>query len=76
MIYVYFLLAILSISFSNTFFIQKVHVSGAGDFQLGQIDVFKDPCLLSEWKSSDVMETEDNGTQVCCIVESKSLETE
>ncbi|KAJ1264343.1 hypothetical protein BS78_09G256100 [Paspalum vaginatum] len=43
---------------------QLVHVSGAGDFQLGQIDVLKDPCPLSERKSSDVMETEENGIQV------------
>ncbi|XP_066366295.1 uncharacterized protein [Miscanthus floridulus] len=43
---------------------QLVHVSGAGDFQLGQIDVLKDPCPLSERKSSDVMETEDNGIQI------------
>ncbi|KAL6859404.1 hypothetical protein ACP4OV_017663 [Aristida adscensionis] len=37
---------------------------GAGDFQLGQIDVLKDPYPLSERKSSDVMETEDNGSQI------------
>ncbi|CAL4895990.1 unnamed protein product [Urochloa decumbens] len=43
---------------------QLVHVSGAGDFQLGQIDVLKDPYPLSERKSSDVMETEDNGIQI------------
>lgn len=49
------------------FSIQKVHVSGAGDFQLGQIDVLKDPCPLCERKSSDVMETEDDGIQVCYI---------
>jgi hypothetical protein len=65
------------ISFSNnTFSIQKVHVSGAGDFQLGQIDVLKDPCPLSERKSSDVMETEDNGIQVCCIQDFKAFEIE
>ncbi|TVU30228.1 hypothetical protein EJB05_21838 [Eragrostis curvula] len=43
---------------------EQVHVSGAGDFQLGQIDVLKDPCPVSERKSSDVMETEDSGDQV------------
>ncbi|XP_062179880.1 uncharacterized protein LOC133884470 [Phragmites australis] len=43
---------------------QLVHVSGAGDFQLGQIDVLKDPCPVSKRKSSDVMETEDNGNQI------------
>ncbi|KAG2624219.1 hypothetical protein PVAP13_3KG113900 [Panicum virgatum] len=43
---------------------QLVHVSGAGDFQLSQIDVLKDPCPLNERKSSDVMETEDNGIQI------------
>jgi len=43
---------------------QLVHVSGAGDFQLSQIDVFKDPCPLNERKNSDVMETEDNGIQI------------
>ncbi|KAK3154012.1 hypothetical protein QOZ80_2BG0184710 [Eleusine coracana subsp. coracana] len=43
---------------------QLVHVSGAGDFQLGQIDVLKDPCPVSERKSSDVMETEDSGDQI------------
>jgi pre-rRNA-processing protein TSR1 len=52
---------------SNIFSIQKVHVSGAGDFQLGQIDVLKDPCPLRERKSSDVMETEDDVIQVCYI---------
>ena len=62
-----FFLALMFISFSNTFSIQKVHVSGAGDFQLSQIDVFKDPCPLNERKNSDVMETEDNGIQVCYI---------
>jgi hypothetical protein len=29
--------------------------------------IFKDPCPLNERKSSDVMETEDNGIQVCYI---------
>ncbi|CAN6340232.1 unnamed protein product [Urochloa humidicola] len=43
---------------------QLVHVSGAGDFQLGQIDVLKDPYPLSERKSSDVMDTEENGIQI------------
>lgn len=62
--------------YGNTFSIQKVHVSGAGDFQLGQIDVLKDPCPLSERKSSDVMETEDNGIQVCCVEDLKALEIE
>ena len=62
-----FFLALMFISFSNIFSIQKVHVSGAGDFQLSQIDVLKDPCPLNERKSSDVMETEDNGIQVCYI---------
>jgi len=69
-------LSYFAISFSNTFSIQKVHVSGAGDFQLGQIDVLKDPCPLSERKSSDVMETEDNGIQVCCIEDLKAFEIE
>jgi pre-rRNA-processing protein TSR1 len=64
------------ISFSNTFSIPKVHVSGAGDFHLGQIDVLKDPCPLSERKISDVMETEDNGIQVCCIEDLKAFEIE
>uniref|UniRef100_A0A0A9EXB4 AARP2CN domain-containing protein n=1 Tax=Arundo donax TaxID=35708 RepID=A0A0A9EXB4_ARUDO len=46
---------------------QLVHVSGAGDFQLGQIDVLKDPCPVSKWKSSDVMETEDDANQTLRI---------
>ncbi|KAK3157868.1 hypothetical protein QOZ80_2AG0129360 [Eleusine coracana subsp. coracana] len=43
---------------------QLVHVSGAGDFQLGQIDVLKDPCPVSERKISYIMETEDSGDQI------------
>jgi hypothetical protein len=39
-------------------------VSGAGDFQLGQIDVLKDPCPVIERKSSDEMDTEDNKEHV------------
>jgi hypothetical protein len=42
----------------------KVHVSGAGDFQLGQIDVLKDPFPISERKNSDVMDSDDNQIQV------------
>jgi hypothetical protein len=43
-------------------------VLGAGDFQLGQIDVLKDPCPVIERKSSDViMDTEDNEEQVSHI---------
>lgn len=39
-------------------------MSGAGDFQLGQIDVLKDPCPVIERKSSDEMDTEDNKEHV------------
>lgn len=41
-----------------------VHVSGAGDFELGQIDVLKDPIPISERKNSDVMDSEENGIQI------------
>ena len=40
-------------------------MSGAGDFQLGQIDILKDPCPVSERKNSDVMDSDDNQIQVC-----------
>ncbi|XP_020175611.1 uncharacterized protein [Aegilops tauschii subsp. strangulata] len=43
---------------------QLVHVSGAGDFQLGQIDILKDPCPVSERKNSDVMDSDDNQIQI------------
>ncbi|KAM0915889.1 hypothetical protein ACQ4PT_010544 [Festuca glaucescens] len=43
---------------------QLVHVSGAGDFQLGQIDVLKDPFPISERKNSDVMDSDDNQIQI------------
>ncbi|CAL9115738.1 unnamed protein product [Musa textilis] len=38
---------------------QLVHVSGAGDFQLGRIDVLKDQCPMSERKSSNSMDADD-----------------
>uniref|UniRef100_M8B6P0 Pre-rRNA-processing TSR1-like protein n=1 Tax=Aegilops tauschii TaxID=37682 RepID=M8B6P0_AEGTA len=43
---------------------EVVHVSGAGDFQLGQIDILKDPCPVSERKNSDVMDSDDNQIQI------------
>ena len=42
-------------------------MSGAGDFQLEQIDVLKDPFPVSERKNSDVMDSDDNQIQVCFI---------
>ncbi|WOK92487.1 pre-rRNA-processing protein [Canna indica] len=38
---------------------QLVHVSGAGDFQLGKIDILKDPFPISERKSSNSMDSDD-----------------
>lgn len=50
--------------FSNTFATQKVHLSGVGDFQLGQIDILKDPFPINERKNSNAMDSEDSGIQV------------
>ncbi|XP_027334573.1 pre-rRNA-processing protein TSR1 homolog isoform X2 [Abrus precatorius] len=38
---------------------QLVHVSGAGDFQLGKIEVLKDPCPLNARKNQDLMDSEE-----------------
>ncbi|MFS8020286.1 putative ribosome biogenesis protein Bms1/Tsr1 [Helianthus anomalus] len=38
---------------------QLVHVSGAGDFQLGKIQLLKDPCSLSVKKDGDFMDADD-----------------
>ncbi|CAA6655976.1 unnamed protein product [Spirodela intermedia] len=38
---------------------QLVHVSGAGDFQLGKIEVLKDPFPLSERSNYDSMDSDD-----------------
>ncbi|XP_006663372.1 pre-rRNA-processing protein TSR1 homolog [Oryza brachyantha] len=43
---------------------QLVHVSGAGDFQLGQIDVLKDPFPINERKNSNAMDSEDGDIQI------------
>lgn len=44
---------------------QLIHVSGAGDFQLGKIDVLKDPYPMNERKGYDSMDSEDiNALQV------------
>ncbi|KAF5803959.1 putative ribosome biogenesis protein Bms1/Tsr1 [Helianthus annuus] len=38
---------------------QLVHVSGAGDFQLGKIQLLKDPCSLSVKKDGDFMDADE-----------------
>ncbi|KAI3725539.1 hypothetical protein L1987_65329 [Smallanthus sonchifolius] len=44
---------------------QLVHVSGAGDFQLGKIELLKDPCSLSVKKEGDFMDADEvNDSQV------------
>ncbi|KAI3724622.1 hypothetical protein L2E82_36405 [Cichorium intybus] len=44
---------------------QLVHVSGAGDFQLGKIELLKDPCSLNVKKEGDFMDAEEiNDSQV------------
>jgi pre-rRNA-processing protein TSR1 len=43
---------------------QLVHLSGVGDFQLGQIDILKDPFPINERKNSNAMVSEDSGIQV------------
>ncbi|KQK18356.1 hypothetical protein BRADI_1g41930v3 [Brachypodium distachyon] len=43
---------------------QLVHVSGAGDFQLGEIDILKDPFPVSERKKIDAMDSDDNQIQI------------
>ncbi|KAI7733822.1 hypothetical protein M8C21_011693 [Ambrosia artemisiifolia] len=44
---------------------QLVHVSGAGDFQLGKIELLKDPCSLSVKKEGDFMDSDEvNDSQV------------
>ncbi|KAD5960237.1 hypothetical protein R6Q59_013407 [Mikania micrantha] len=44
---------------------QLVHVSGAGDFQLGKIQLLKDPCSLSLKKEGDFMDADEvNDSQV------------
>ncbi|CAI9270447.1 unnamed protein product [Lactuca saligna] len=44
---------------------QLVHVSGAGDFQLGKIEVRKDPCSLNLKKEGDFMDADEmNDSQV------------
>ncbi|XP_071697374.1 uncharacterized protein [Rutidosis leptorrhynchoides] len=44
---------------------QLVHVSGAGDFQLGKIELLKDPCSLNVKKRGDFMDADEvNDSQV------------
>ncbi|PWA54939.1 ribosome biogenesis protein BMS1/TSR1, AARP2CN [Artemisia annua] len=44
---------------------QLVHVSGAGDFQLGKIELLKDPCSLNVKKEGDFMDADEaNDSQV------------
>ncbi|BAF28091.1 uncharacterized protein [Oryza sativa Japonica Group] len=43
---------------------QLVHLSGVGDFQLGQIDILKDPFPINERKNSNAMVSEDSGIQI------------
>lgn len=38
---------------------QLVHISGAGDFQLGKIEILKDPFPLNARKESDAMESDE-----------------
>ncbi|XP_076948564.1 uncharacterized protein LOC143620853 [Bidens hawaiensis] len=38
---------------------QLVHVSGAGDFQLGKIELLKDPCSLNVRKEGDFMDADE-----------------
>jgi pre-rRNA-processing protein TSR1 len=39
-------------------------VAGAGDFQLSKIDILKDPFPLNERRGHNLMESEDNMSQV------------
>nr|XP_043634327.1 pre-rRNA-processing protein TSR1 homolog [Erigeron canadensis] len=44
---------------------QLVHVSGAGDFQLGKIELLNDPCSLNVKKEGDLMDADEvDGCQV------------
>ncbi|KAL6524936.1 hypothetical protein OROMI_030529 [Orobanche minor] len=46
---------------------QLVHVSGAGDFQLSQIELLKDPCPLNIRKKVDSMDSENDVQVVECL---------
>ncbi|KAJ9542015.1 hypothetical protein OSB04_028521 [Centaurea solstitialis] len=45
--------------------LHKVHVSGAGDFQMSKIELLKDPCLLNLKIEGDLMDADEvNDSQV------------
>ncbi|KAL6492972.1 hypothetical protein OROGR_032731 [Orobanche gracilis] len=46
---------------------QLVHVSGAGDFQLSQIELLKDPCPLNLRKKVDSMDSKNDVQVVKCL---------
>lgn len=47
-------------------FLDQVHVTGAGDFQLHKIELLKDPCILNVQKGGDFMDSEGiNDAKVC-----------
>lgn len=43
----------------DSFSSNQVHISGAGDFQLGKIEILKDPFPLNARKESDAMESDE-----------------
>uniref|UniRef100_A0A803P252 phosphoglucomutase (alpha-D-glucose-1,6-bisphosphate-dependent) n=1 Tax=Cannabis sativa TaxID=3483 RepID=A0A803P252_CANSA len=48
---------------------QKVHVSGAGDYQLCKIEILKDPYPLNARKETDIMDSDDISDEVVrCLV--------
>ncbi|XP_057956739.1 uncharacterized protein LOC131150170 isoform X2 [Malania oleifera] len=49
---------------------QLVHVAGVGDFQLGKIEVLKDPFPLNARKEPDVMDSDEvhDGEVICSLV--------
>lgn len=50
-------------------FLDQVHVSGAGDFQLSKLELLKDPCPLNIRKGEDLMDSDDtNNIQVSLLL--------
>lgn len=42
-------------------------MTGAGDFQLSKVDILKDPFPLNERRGHNLMESEDNMSQVILL---------
>ncbi|XP_021284991.1 pre-rRNA-processing protein TSR1 homolog [Herrania umbratica] len=56
---------------------QLVHVSGAGDFQLGKIEILKDPIPLNARKEHDAMDSDDiQDVEVICSLAPDPLNQE